>query len=269
MNYYERHIGDYLKDTAHLSLLEHGVYTRLLDVYYTREAALPDSDVARLIGARSKDERAAMRTVLEEFFRLVDGAWVQRRCEQEIERFLAKKPEADARKESTRERQRRTREHRKQIFDALREHGITPAWNATTKELHQHLSRVTSHAGHAPVTRDESPPVTRDATASHSPDTNSVPNGTGVPPPVTQFAEPPKNDGFEPDPVKDLFDLGVAILTRAGRTEREARSLIGRLRKDRTDEEAASILVSAKSSTDPAAYIAKAMQPKPRRVQLC
>jgi uncharacterized protein YdaU (DUF1376 family) len=32
VNYYERHIGDYLKDTAHLSLLEHGIYTRLLDV---------------------------------------------------------------------------------------------------------------------------------------------------------------------------------------------------------------------------------------------
>ncbi len=24
MNYYERHLGDYAKDTAHLSMLEHG-----------------------------------------------------------------------------------------------------------------------------------------------------------------------------------------------------------------------------------------------------
>ena len=47
MNYYKRHIGDYLKDTAHLSLLEHGVYARLLDVYYTRETAIPDDHLRR------------------------------------------------------------------------------------------------------------------------------------------------------------------------------------------------------------------------------
>lgn len=85
MNFYKRHIGDYLKDTAHLSLLEHGVYTRLLDVYYTRESGIPDSQAARLVGARSKDECAALKVVLGEFFNLIDDAWVQDRCEREIE----------------------------------------------------------------------------------------------------------------------------------------------------------------------------------------
>lgn len=84
MNYYKRHIGDYLKDTAHLSLLEHGVYARLLDVYYTRESAIPDAQAARLIGARSEAEREAMQLVLEEFFELRDGAWIQHRCEREL-----------------------------------------------------------------------------------------------------------------------------------------------------------------------------------------
>lgn len=96
MNYYERHIGDYLKDTSHLSLLEHGIYTRLLDVYYTREGALPSDQVARLIGARSKDEREAMQSVLSEFFKLVDGAWSQDRCEREISRFKDKQRKAKA-----------------------------------------------------------------------------------------------------------------------------------------------------------------------------
>lgn len=90
MNYYERHIGDYLKDTAHLTLLEHGVYTRLMDVYYTKEVPLPVSDVARLIGARSKDERAALDAVLSEFFVLEDGAHVQERCAREIAKYQAK-----------------------------------------------------------------------------------------------------------------------------------------------------------------------------------
>jgi len=90
MNYYERHIGDYLKDTAHLTLLEHGVYTRLMDVYYTKESPLSGSDVARLIGARSKDERAALDAVLSEFFVLVDGSHVQERCSREIAKYQAK-----------------------------------------------------------------------------------------------------------------------------------------------------------------------------------
>ena len=96
MNYYERHIGDYLKDTAHLSLLEHGIYTRLLDVYYTRETAIPADQAARLIGARSKEEREAMDAVLAEFFVLVDGAFVQQRCEREIERYGDKQRKAKA-----------------------------------------------------------------------------------------------------------------------------------------------------------------------------
>lgn len=94
MNYYERHIGDYLKDTAHLSLLEHGVYTRLLDVYYTREGGIPDKEAARLIGARSKDEREALAAVLAEFFVLVDGLHMQQRCGREIERYQDKQAKA-------------------------------------------------------------------------------------------------------------------------------------------------------------------------------
>lgn len=85
MNYYRRHIGDYLRDTSHLTLLEHGVYTRLLDVYYTREAAIPAGQAARLIGARSKEDREAVDRVLGEFFDRVGDAWAQSRCDREIE----------------------------------------------------------------------------------------------------------------------------------------------------------------------------------------
>lgn len=97
MNYYERHIGDYLKDTSHLTLLEHGVYSRLLDVYYTRECAIPDAHAARLIGARTKEEKSALRVVLQEFFIQEEhGDWIQQRCEQEIKRYLDKSSKARA-----------------------------------------------------------------------------------------------------------------------------------------------------------------------------
>ena len=53
MNYYKRHIGDYAAATRHLSMLEHGAYTMLLDVYYTSEQPLPadPKKAARKAGA--------------------------------------------------------------------------------------------------------------------------------------------------------------------------------------------------------------------------
>ena len=96
MNYYERHIGDYLKNTAHLSLLEHGIYTRLMDVYYTREGAIPVDQVERLIGVRSKDERKALGDVLDEFFIAEDEVLRQPRCDKEIARFQDKQRKAKA-----------------------------------------------------------------------------------------------------------------------------------------------------------------------------
>ena len=37
MNYYKFNVGDYSAATRHLSMLEHGAYRLLLDVYYTTE----------------------------------------------------------------------------------------------------------------------------------------------------------------------------------------------------------------------------------------
>lgn len=96
MNYYERHIGDYLKDTTHLSLLEHGVYTRLLDLYYTKEAPIARDQAARLIGARSTEELQALNAVLTEFFEDREGSLHQRRCDVEIAKFKDKQSKAKA-----------------------------------------------------------------------------------------------------------------------------------------------------------------------------
>lgn len=90
MNYYERHLGDYARDTAHLTMVEHGAYTLLLDRYYATEQGIPDAQVHRLARARTEDERAAVDAVLSEFFRLVDGLWVHGRVEEEIEKAHAR-----------------------------------------------------------------------------------------------------------------------------------------------------------------------------------
>jgi uncharacterized protein YdaU (DUF1376 family) len=96
LNYYERHIGDYLKDTAHLSLLEHGIYGRLLDIYYTREEPIPEAQVMRLVGARSDEERTSVRDVLNEFFNREGDVWRHNRCDYEIERYQDKQRKAKA-----------------------------------------------------------------------------------------------------------------------------------------------------------------------------
>ena len=119
MNYYERHIGDYLKDTAHLSLLEHGIYTRLLDVYYTKETGFSESDVARLIGARSKEEKSALQIVLQEFFVLVDGAYQQSRCDREIKHYKDKQQKA---RSSANARWKTDSEHTERNANAMRTH---------------------------------------------------------------------------------------------------------------------------------------------------
>lgn len=86
VNYYERHLGDYAKQTGHLSMLQHGAYTLLLDRYYGSEKGIPAAKVYAVAKATSKPERAAVDSVLDEFFKLVDGLWIKNRCEEEIDR---------------------------------------------------------------------------------------------------------------------------------------------------------------------------------------
>ncbi|MEJ3621065.1 DUF1376 domain-containing protein [Brachymonas wangyanguii] len=84
MNYYSRHLGDYARDTGHLSILEHGAYTLLLDRYYVSEAGIPADQAHRLARARTREEKQAVDMVLEEFFTLEEGIWINKRCEEEI-----------------------------------------------------------------------------------------------------------------------------------------------------------------------------------------
>lgn len=86
MNYYPHHIGDYAAHTRHLSLLEHGVYRTMLDLYYLSEKPLPaDHDsLCRKIGARTKEEKEAVRAVGNEFFYFDGEILRQTRCDEEL-----------------------------------------------------------------------------------------------------------------------------------------------------------------------------------------
>ena len=96
MNYYEHHIGDYAEATAHLTFIEDATYSRLIRKYYATEKPLPIEIklVQRLINARTKEEKNAVVSVLNEFFTLTDDGWRQERCDHEIARFKDKQLKA-------------------------------------------------------------------------------------------------------------------------------------------------------------------------------
>ena len=70
MNYYQRHLGDYAKDTGWLSTYQHGVFALLLDWYYSNEKPIPLEFAYRIVKARSGPERKATDEVLLAFFDL-------------------------------------------------------------------------------------------------------------------------------------------------------------------------------------------------------
>jgi uncharacterized protein YdaU (DUF1376 family) len=98
VNYYEHHLGDYMRVTTHLSIVEDGVYRRLLDAYYIRERALPIDvkECCKLARATSKNEREAVAYVLREFFQLQDDGHHQGRADKEIARLQGKQRKAKA-----------------------------------------------------------------------------------------------------------------------------------------------------------------------------
>lgn len=166
MNFYPHHIGDYVSATAHLSLLEHGAYRTLIDLYYSREGPLP-VDVAaccRLARASSKEERKAVETVLREFFVETPEGWRQTRCDREIEKAREAGEGGEHRRENEKERQRRHRERRKLLFEQLRDHGIVPPFDTSTPSLQRLLDDAVSRSSQRTGDGDGDASVTRDNT---------------------------------------------------------------------------------------------------------
>ncbi|HEX2858865.1 MAG TPA: YdaU family protein [Alphaproteobacteria bacterium] len=77
--------GDYIRDTGHLSLREHGAYWKLLLYCYSRhEASIPHDRRYRITGADGIEEVAAVDCVLEEFFQRKGDFWFHQRVAKEL-----------------------------------------------------------------------------------------------------------------------------------------------------------------------------------------
>lgn len=85
-HYYKRHIGDYKTDAGHLTMLQDGAYTRLLDLAYTLDGRIP-GDLSRIFAltrATSRAEQNAIAEVIAEFFSLQEGHYRQNRVDREL-----------------------------------------------------------------------------------------------------------------------------------------------------------------------------------------
>lgn len=234
MNYFELHVGDYEAATAHLSMLEDAAYGRMLRIYYRTERPLPADikQVCRLVRAVSKPERDAVQTVLGEFFFLQDDGWHQARCDAELISYAAMEPEREAKKANEEARLKRHREERAELFRALNSAGQHAPWNTRIEALR---SMVKALQG-GPETEATAQPATAPATPA------TATHGNVSPPPTSHLptlipSEPIGSGSADapPDPADLIFGLGVPLLTAAGVSDRNARSMLGMQRKTHGD----------------------------------
>lgn len=87
VNFYKHYVGDFQRDTSHLSLTERGAYLALMHHYYATEEPLPNKHEAccRIAGAFSKAEKDAVKTAMAFFEPRMGGLW-HKRIEAELEK---------------------------------------------------------------------------------------------------------------------------------------------------------------------------------------
>ncbi len=80
--------GDYLRDTQHLSMSEHGAFLKLLMFCWDQKgpAPLDERKLCGIVNARSGDEIEALRRVVGEFFVRMDDGLYNKRMQLEVER---------------------------------------------------------------------------------------------------------------------------------------------------------------------------------------
>lgn len=112
MNFFKLYIGDYQRDTAHLSIAEHGAYLLMLQHYYATEKPLPAGKALhRMLRAQDKAERDAIDAVSSQFWSTTDAGLVNVRADDEISKANA---QADTNARIAQEREAKRKAQREQ-----------------------------------------------------------------------------------------------------------------------------------------------------------
>jgi len=235
MNYYRRYVGDYLRDTSRLSMLEHGAYTLLLDYYYAEEQALPleRDDVYRMVRAMSAADRAAVDKIITLYFSEQPDGFHNGRADRELE--VATK-----------------------LIDTARENGKLGGRPRKTKNetdlvTPQETRQVTGTETQL-VTREQSQ---AEPVENHPPSTIHHTPTTTTPSASTALRAPASPS--DPDPI---FGVCLDFLKAKQVPERNARSFLGMLRKQRGDDAVFAAVEAARREdvTDPIPWLTKALQ---------
>lgn len=187
MNYYQFHIGDYRRDTVHLSRLEHSIYRDLIDWYYLDELpiTLDLTVVQRRLGLRSTDDERALKSVLTDFFECSTNGYVHSRIEADIEAYRQSLSAASRAGKAS--------------AAARRSKSIERAFNGRSTDVQQSFnerSTVVDDPFNQPITNNQEP-VTNLSTSLCSVDTAA---------PAKKKRSAPKADF---DPKSHLLSLGV------------------------------------------------------------
>jgi len=197
---YYHHFGDFARDTNALSSSQLGLYLQLIHWSYIHETPLPLEvpEVASCLQGCNRSARtlASLRCVLERFFARTAEGWVHARVQRDIERYHAALPKREAKRENTKERQRRYRDNRVKLFESLRSAGCNMPYNATNITLYEMLERL-GLPNPCQYTQDLSLPVTRDvtryastsdavSTVAQAEDVTRLVDGRHNPEPITQ-----------------------------------------------------------------------------------
>lgn len=212
INFYKHHLGDYDGATAHLSWDEDMAYTRLLRAYYRRERPLSDAAEAyRLVRASSRIQKAAVDTVLAEFFTQQADGWHNKRSDEEIEEYLAGADEREEKAAHETERLKRHRERRKELFETLRERGIIPAWNVSITELQRLCNAPATRTGDV-----QNEPATATRTSTQEPVPRTINQEPRESVPATP-APARKNGKDRATQLADDFDISDTVSAWATR----------------------------------------------------
>jgi len=100
--WYPKYVGDYMRDTSHLSMLEHGAYNLLLDHYYATGKPLPANakQLHCICRAIAEQEQVTVDAIVKMFFKRDGSVFRHARCDKEIARRLeiSKKRQNSAKK---------------------------------------------------------------------------------------------------------------------------------------------------------------------------
>lgn len=154
MNFYKHYIGDFQRDTGHLSLTERGAYLALIHHYYATEKPLPNNldSLCRIAGAVSPIERKAVKEVIS-FFEVVDSGLMHNRIEAEIHKAgeqantnkeiaLAREAKRRAKKEAEKQAQQENEQSTNRAESVPRnEHENSTNQTPDTRH-HSHLSNT-------------------------------------------------------------------------------------------------------------------------------